>query len=56
MCQFSVKIDNFLFFNLNFGKLPNYVQYFGSNIEGVTESWVETEMSRVKVDGAGCTV
>ena len=43
-----------LIFGLNLGKLPNYVQYFGSNIaEGVAESWVEVEMSRVKVDGAG---
>ena len=30
------------------------MQYFGSNIaEGVAESWVEVEMSRVEVDGAG---
>ena len=43
------------------GKLPNYVQYFGSNIvEGVAEdwldaemSWVEVEMSWVVLDGAG---
>ena len=36
------------------GKLPNYVQYFGPNIvEGVAESWVETDMSWVEVDGAG---
>ena len=42
------------FFGLNLGKLPNYVQYFGSNIvEGVAESWVEAEMSWVEVDGAG---
>ena len=35
------------------GKLPNDVQYFGSNIvEGVAEGWVETEMSWVEVDGA----
>ena len=34
--------------------LPNYVGYFGSNdVEGVAESWAETEMSRVEVDGAG---
>ena len=46
-CQFSVKIDNFQFFGLNVGKLPNYVQYFGSTIvEGVAKSWGE-------VDGAG---
>ena len=37
--QFSVKMDSFEFFTLNFGKLPNYVQYFGSNfVEGVAES------------------
>ena len=36
------------------GKFPNYVQYFGSNnVEGVAESWVETEMSWVWADGAG---
>ena len=30
------------------------MQYFDSNIvEGVAESWVETEMSWVEVDGAG---
>ena len=39
VCQFSVKMNNFWFFGLNFGKLPNYVQCFGSNIvEGVEES------------------
>ena len=33
------------------GKLPNYVQSFGSNIvEGVAESWVETEISWVEVE------
>ena len=43
-----------LIFWPKFGKLPNYVQYFGSNIvEGVAESWVEVEMSWVEVDGAG---
>ena len=47
MCQFYVKLDNFKFFGLNLEKLPNYVQYFGSNIvEVVAGSWVE-------VDGAG---
>ena len=47
VCQFSVRMDNIWFFDLYFGRLPNYVQYFGSNIvEGVAESWVE-------VDGAG---
>ena len=30
------------------------MQYFGSSIvEGVTEIWVEAEMSWVEVDGAG---
>ena len=53
-CQFSVKMDNFWVFDLNLGKLPNYVQYFGSNIvEGVAESWVEVEMNWMEVDGAG---
>ena len=47
VCQFSVKIDNIWFFDLNLGKLLNYVQYFAPNIvEGVAEKWVE-------VDGAG---
>ena len=42
------------FFGLNLGKLPNYVQYFSSNIvEGVVESWVEAEMSWVELGGAG---
>ena len=52
--QFSVKMDNFEFFGLNLGKLPNYVRYFGSNnVEAVAESWMETEMSWVEVDRAG---
>ena len=59
VCQFSAKINSFEFFGLNLGKLPNYVQNFGSNnIEGVVESrleaemsWVEVEMSWVEVDG-----
>ena len=47
-------MDNFEFFGLNFRKLPNYVQYFSSNIvEGVAESWVEAEMSWMEVDEAG---
>ena len=61
-------MDNFEFFGVNLGKLPNYVEYFGSNIvEGVAENWVEAEMSWVEVemswrwrwmelDGAGCMV
>ena len=37
--QFSVKMDNFEFFGINLGKLPNYVRYFGSNIaQSVAES------------------
>ena len=43
-----------LIFGLYLGKLPNYVQYLGSNIvEGVAESRVEVEISWVEVDGAG---
>ena len=39
VCQFSFKMDSSLFFGLNFEKLPNYGQYFGSNVvEGVAES------------------
>ena len=46
--------EQLLIFGLNLGKLPNYLQYFGSNIvEGVAESWLEAEMSWVEVDGAG---
>ena len=46
-------MDYFQFFGSNLGKLPNYVQYFGSNIvEDVAESWVEAEISWVEVDGA----
>ena len=54
-CQYSVKMDNFKFFGLNLGKLPDYyMRYFGSYIvESVAESWVETEMSWVDVNGAG---
>ena len=47
-------MDNFLYFGLNLGKLPNYVHYLGSNIvEGVAESRVEGEMNWVEVDGTG---
>ena len=54
VCQFSVKTDNFEFFGLNLEKFPNYVQYFGSNnVEGVSESWVEAEISWMEVNGAG---
>ena len=54
VCQVSVKMDNFEYFGLNLEKLPNYVRCFGSNIvEDVAESYVESEMRWVKVDGAG---
>ena len=54
MCQYSVKTHNSEFFGPNLGKLPNFVQYFGSNdVEVVAESWAEVEMSWVEVDGAG---
>ena len=54
MRQFSDKTDNFEFLGLNLWRLPNYVQFFGSNIvEGVAESSVEAEMSCVEVGGAG---
>ena len=49
--QILVKMDNFEFFDLNLGKLPNYVRYFGSNIDKrVPESWVEAEMSWVEAE------
>ena len=48
------KTDNFENFGLNFAKLPNFRQYFGSfNFEGVAESWVEANTSWLEVDGAG---
>ena len=54
MRQFSDKTNKFEFLGLNVGRLPNYVQFFGSNIaEGVAESSVEAEMSCVEVGGAG---
>ena len=41
-------MENFKFFGLNLGELPNYVQYFGfDNVKSVAESWME------EVDGAG---
>ena len=44
-------MDNFEFVDLSLEKLPNYVQYFGSNnVECVVESWVEAEMSWVEVN------
>ena len=54
VCQFSVTMDSFKIFSLHLVKLANYLQYFGfNNVEGVAESWVETEMSWVRVDGGG---
>ena len=48
LCQFWVKMENFKFFDPNFGKLPNYVRYFGSsNVDVVAASWVEVGMSWV---------
>ena len=46
-------MDDFEFFWLHLGKLPYYVQYFGSNnvIKGVAENLVEVEMIWVNVDG-----
>ena len=44
-------MDTLSFFGLNLGKLPNYVQYFASNVvEGIAESWVEAEMSWVEAE------
>ena len=45
-------MNNFEFFDLNLSKLPNYVQYFGSNnVDGVAESWIETVISWVELGG-----
>ena len=53
VCQFSVKWTTFNFWP-KFGEIAQFVQYFGSNfVEGVAESWVETEMSWVELGGAG---
>ena len=45
VCQFSVKMDNIWFFDLDLGKLPNYVQYFGSILLRVLQRagwmWIE---------------
>ena len=49
-CQFSGKRDNFQFFHINLGKLPNYMLYFGSNnVEGVAKNSVGFEMSWMEV-------
>ena len=50
VCQFLGKTDNFESFHLNFGKLPNYMWYFGSNnADGVAKNSVEAKMSWVEV-------
>ena len=50
VCQFSGKTDKPEFFHLTFGKLPNYMRYFGSNnVEGIAENSVEAEMSWLEV-------
>ena len=53
VCQFSVKVDNFNFFDLSLGKLPNYVQYFGSNKVELQKAEWRDEMSWIEVDEAG---
>ena len=51
VCQFSGKTDNFEFFHLNLGKLPNYMWYTASNnVESVAKNSVEAETSWVEVD------
>ena len=60
-----VKMNNYDFFGLNLGKLPNYLQYFCSNnverakwgLKWAGWRWmepVELGMSWVEVDWAGC--
>ena len=54
MCQFSVKMENFEFFGLNLGKLPNYVRYFRSNnVEGAAEIWVGVDGAESRLKRAG---
>ena len=54
MCSnFQSKWTSWKKLGLNLAKLRNYVRHFGSNnIEGVAESWVETEMSLEELGGA----
>ena len=53
-CQVFLKKDNFSFFSVNLGKLPNCGQYFSPNIvDSIAERWVEAEMSWVEVEGTG---
>ena len=43
-------MDNFKFSGLNFGKLRNYMRYFGSNnVAGVAKSWVKAQMNWVEL-------
>ena len=47
-------MDNFEIFRVNWRKLPNYVQYVGSNnVEGVAKNWLKAEMSCMEIDEAG---
>ena len=59
-CRFSDKTENFEFFDLYLGKLPNYVRYFGSyNVEGVQRGGWRLKLGGwslviwVEVNGAG---
>ena len=53
VCQIFTQTGQRLIFRPKFGEIAQ-LQYFGSNIvEGVAESWIEAEMSRVEVNGAG---
>ena len=47
----SGKTEHFYFSGLNLGKLPNYIQYFGSNNIEAEMSWVEVKMSWVEMNG-----
>ena len=54
MNEFHVKMVKFETFSQNLGKLPNYVQYFGSNIVvGVEVILMVAEVSCMDIDGAG---
>ena len=53
MCQIFTQTGQRLIFRPKFGEIAQ-LQHFDSNIvEGVAESWIEAEMNRVKVNGAG---
>ena len=55
--QFSVEMDNFYFFDLNLGKLPSYVRYFGSNnvreLGGGWNELVEGGWRKVELGASG---